>query len=250
MQEAFGDDLTVLFVEAQGHDDAEIEKFALGKSWLNERSIWTSERPFEIAGNGIPKAALLSIEGEILWEGHPVSAHGEIEKLVTAEIKRAKKGPKELGPVAAKAWGEFEKGNHAAAIALLEEVPADSPEKDAARKLAASFTARASAKVSKLSWLIENAEFEQADKLAPALLKSLAGHATLEPKAKELAQSLASQEMAAERAAAKALDKVEKRIAKDGLDEGALKQLQGVVEKHPDTRAAKRASRMVRLVEG
>jgi len=249
MQEQYGEDLTVLFVEAQGHEDTEVEKFILGKKWLNDRSIWTTERPFNVEGSGIPKAALLGIEGEILWTGHPVSAHSEVDKLVASEIRRAKKGPKGLGPIAAKSWADFEKGSYAGAIRALEEIPDDSAESEAARKLSASFTARAEAKVRRLAWLIENAEFEQADKLAPRLVEALAGHPVLEPEAKDLADRLASQELALERAAAKALEKIEKRIAKDGLDDAVLRQLQGVVDKHPETGAARRASRMVSLLQ-
>lgn len=249
LQNELGEDLQVIFVEAQGHSIEEAEQCALTHKWASDRAIWTTEAPFESGSNSLPHSVLLGNNGEVIFNGKPSSA---IEELIAEQLKIAKKGPKDLSPTCAKAWVDFEKGSYAAAIAALEAVP-DGAEKDAARKLAASMTSRAKAKLARLQWLIESAEFEQADKAAPQLLKALAGHATLEPKAKELSEKLASQELANEREAAKALGKVEQRIAKDGLDNKStpviLKALMGISEKYPKTGAAKRAERLAKIAQ-
>ena len=103
--------------------------------------------------------------------------------------------------------------------------------------------------MNRLDWLIEAAEFDQADKLAAQLAKGLAGH-ELAAKVTELSAKLAAKEMAPEREAAKALDRVEKKIAKDGFDAAAVKQLKSIGEKFAQTRAGKRAAHMASLISG
>lgn len=244
MQEKYGDQVQVLFVESQGTSPEDTEKFVLQKSWLSEYAIWTNEAPFDSGSRGIPHTVVLGLDGEVLYSASP--NEGAIETILEAQLKLAKKGPKDLAPALAKAWQDFDKGLYAAAIKSLDAVP-EGPDKDAADKLASTLVSRAKAKLNRLSWLIEAAEFDQADKLAAQLAKGLAGH-ELEEKAKELSGQLVAKEMAPEREAAKALDKVEKKIAKDGVDAAALKQLKSVSEKFAQTRAGKRASHMAGLL--
>ena len=247
LKEKYGDDLGVLMIEAQGATAEKMEAFAVNQKWVAVGGAWTTERPFEISGSGLPYTVVLGIGGEVLFSSRPTPS--TIEDLIAEQLKLAKKGPKDLSPTCAKAWADFEKGNWAAAINALEAVQ-DGSEKDAAKKLTAALTTRAKAKIARLDGLIESAEFDQADKFAPQLVKGMAGNQTLEPKAKELADKLAAKEMAPEREAAKALDRVEKMIAKNGLDPAARKQLASVGEKYANTRAGKRASHLAKVAEG
>lgn len=245
MQEEYGDDVQIIFVSSGDEPDA-IESFGLKKAWFSDHAIWTGEAPFVTGASTIPRCVVLGIDGTVLINDNPMSVHSAIEEAIAAQLKLAKKGPKEFSAPLAKAWQDFEKGLYAASIDALKALPegADKKEGD---KLAANLESRAKAKVNRLAWLIEAAEFEQADKLAAQLTKGLAGHA-LEEKVKELAGSLTAKEMAPEREAAKALEKVEKRIVKDGMDSAALKQLKSVGEKFAQTRAGKKAARMAGML--
>jgi hypothetical protein len=245
MQEQYGDDVQFIFVSG-GESPDDIEQFGLKKAWFSDHAIWTGEAPFETGASTIPHCVVLGIDGEVLINANPLSVHSAIEEAIAAQLKLAKKGPKELAAPLAKAWQDFDKGLYAASIASLKALPegADKKEGD---KLAANLESRAKAKINRLAWLIEAAQFEQADKLSAQLTKGLAGH-PLEEKVKELAGSLTAKEMAPEREAAKALDKVEKRIVKDGVDAAALKQLKSVGEKFAQTRAGKKAARMANML--
>lgn len=246
MQEEFGDDVQFIFVESQGASANDMEKFVLQQKWFSDQAIWTCEPPVKSTGGGLPSCVVLGNDGEILISDNPMSAHSAIEAALKEQLKLAKKGPKDLSPSCAKAWADFEKGNYAAAIAALAAVP-EGAEKDAADKLGSKLEVRAKAKLARLDWLIESAEFEQADKLAAQLSKGLAGH-ELEAKATELAGKLTAKEMAPEREAAKALEKLEKRIAKDGLDSAVVKALFAMSDKYAQTRAGKRAKHLADLV--
>ncbi|HET6163797.1 MAG TPA: hypothetical protein VFG37_09035 [Planctomycetota bacterium] len=245
MQEELGDDIQILLVESQGHTLDDAEKLAYQKKWINDRSIWTTERPFETGAKGIPNYALLSNDGTILSMGNPGSDHSKIVDQITEQLKLAKKGAKGMGPTAVKANAEFEKGNFSAAIKLLDAAP--EAEKAEADKLRHSLETRAKAKVARLDWYIGAGEYDKADKLLPTLQKGMAGDEKLEASVKTCSDKLSSKELAQEREASKALAKVQKLIQGDGIGDVAVKQLNAVATKYPNTRAAKKASHLVDL---
>jgi hypothetical protein len=245
MQEEYGDDIQILLVESQGHTLEDAERMAYQKKWINDRSIWTTEAPFQTGSKGIPNYALLSNDGTILSMGNPGSDHSKIVDQITEQLKLAKKGAKGMGPTSAKANAEFEKGNFTAAIKMLDAAP--EAEKAEADKLRHSLETRAKAKVARLDWYIGAGEYDKADKLLPALQKGMAGDEKLEASVKACADKLASKELAQEREASKALAKVQKLIQGDGIGDVAVKQLNAVATKYPNTRAAKRASHLVDL---
>lgn len=245
LQEELGDDVTVLFVESQGASPEQAEKFIYNKRWPNDRSIWTTEHPFSVEIEGLPSGALLGNDGSVLWSGRPTSDHSKIVDLVNEQIKLAKKGAKGMGPTAAKANAEFEKGNFSAALKLLDAAP--EAEKAEADKLNHSLETRAKAKVARLDWYIGAGEFDKADKLLPTLQKGMAGNEKLEASVKACADKLTSKELAQEREASKALAKVQKLIQGDGIGDVAVKQLNTVATKYPNTRAAKKASHLIEL---
>jgi ribosomal protein L18E len=245
MQEELGDDVTILLVESQGHPADEVEKFIYGKKWVNDRSLWTVERPFETGATGIPNYALLSNDGEVLSMGNPGSDHSKIVDLINEQLKNAKKGAKGTAPSCVKAGVEFDKGNFVAAIKSLDAAP--EAEKAAAEKLKHSLETRAHAKVARLDWYIDAAEFDKADKLLGVLQKGVTGDEKLESAVKASADKLADKEMAQEREAGKAFAKIEKLITGGGLDDIAVKQLKALSAKYPKTRAAKRADHLVAI---
>jgi hypothetical protein len=245
MQEELGDDIQILLVESQGHTLDDAEKMAYQKKWINDRSIWTTERPFDTGAKGIPNYALLSNDGTVLSMGNPGSDHSKITDLITEQLKLAKKGAKGMSPTAAKANAEFEKGNFSAALKLLDAAP--EAEKAEADKLNHSLETRAKAKVARLDWYIGAGEFDKADKLLPTLQKGMAGNEKLEASVKACADKLTSKELAQEREASKALAKVQKLIQGDGIGDVAVKQLNTVATKYPNTRAAKKASHLIEL---
>jgi hypothetical protein len=247
MQEELGDDVTVLFVQSQEATPEQAEKFIYNKRWQNDRSIWTTEQPFSVAIEGLPSGALLGNDGSVLWSGRPTSDHSKVMDLVDEQIKLAKKGAKGMSPTVAKANGEYEKGNIAAALKMLDGAP--EAEKADAGKLRHSLETRTKAKVARLDWYIENGDYDKADKLLATLQKGVAGDEKFEASAKTAADKLAAKELAQEREAAKAFAKVQKLMldGKGGFDDLTVKQLTAVTTKYPKTRAAKRASHLIDL---
>ena len=245
MQEELGDDIQILLVESQGHTLDDAEKMAYQKKWINDRSIWTTEQPFDTGAKGLPNYALLGNDGTLLSMGDPRSDHSKVTDLITEQLKLAKKGAKGMSPTAAKANAEFEKGNFTAALKVLDAAP--EAEKAEADKLRHSLETRAKAKVARLDWYIGAGEFDKADKLLPTLQKGMVGDEKLEASVKACADKLTSKELAQEREASKALAKVQKLIQGDGIGDVAVKQLNTVATKYPNTRAGKKASHLIDL---
>ena len=94
MQEEMGDDIQILLVESQGHTLDDAEKMAYQKKWINDRSIWTTEQPFDTGAKGLPNYALLGNDGTLLSMGDPRSDHSKVTDLITEQLKLAKKGAK------------------------------------------------------------------------------------------------------------------------------------------------------------
>lgn len=246
MQEEHGDDITCLFVQSQEATPEQAEKFVYTKRWQNDRSIWTTEQPFSVSTEGLPSGALLGNDGQVLWSGRPTSDHSKIEDLVNEQLKLAKKGAKGMGPTALKANAEYEKGNWAGALKMLDGAP--EAEKAEAGKMRHSLETRTKAKLARLDWYIEVGDYDKADKFLPLVQKGVAGDEKFEASAKGAADKLAAKELAQEREASKAFAKVQKLLIDGkGLDDVAVKQLTTVTTKFPNTRAAKRASHLLDL---
>lgn len=246
MAETFGEDVQVILVECQGSSIDEVERFALGKKWVSDHVIWTSEAPFSTGKRTIPCTVVLGVEGDVLFNDNPLSGHATMEELIKAQLKLSRKGPKGLTPALEKVYADFAKGSFGAAMSALEAISQGS-DQEAARQLMNDLAQRTDARFARLEWLIANGQFDDADKLAESLKKGSAGSERYVTRAQELASRLTAQEMATEREAAKLFAKIRKKIAADGVGD-AKKQLQGLQQKYPETAAAKRASHWLEIL--
>lgn len=246
LQERYGDDLTVLFVESQGATRDKAEAFAMARRWLGTNAMWTTERPVQSPGRTLPSFVLLSASGETLLSGNPLSQHGAIEEAIEAEIRRAKDAPLGTPSALKKAWKLFAKGELADAVAEAERVAASKPEDaPAARASIERFLDRAKREVRCLEHMVAEGAFVAALERSEDLAGRLAG---LEPARAVTAvrERLASDELAGELAADRALTAVEARIAEKG-PRNYVKDLERIATKHAGTKAAERAEHLARL---
>lgn len=249
LQAELGDDLAVLFVECQGADDDKVEAFAWRQKWMGTAAMWTTERPFQVEGSGLPKFALLDTEGRLLLSGNPLAMKKQIEEAIAAEIKKAKAPPSGTPPALGKAWSTFLKGDVAAALEACDQLATDDfPEE--ARTLRNEMVARTEARLARAQWLGDNGQASEALALLEGLAKDVKGAFELEPRvANELAR-LRAPERAAEVEASKALAALRQKMAKDKpFDDASVRALTKLAEKHAGTKAAERAARLARLAD-
>jgi hypothetical protein len=250
LQQEYGDARQVLFVEVQGASPEQSEAFAWRQKWMGTRAMWTTERPLEVAGNGIPKFALLDTEGKVLLDGNPLEKKKKIEEAIAEQVKKSTSAPAGTPDKLAKTWTRFAKGEVAAALAECDKLGADASLAEPAKTLRAEMVARTEAKIARGQWLVANGYVAEASDLFASLAKAVKGSADLEAKVStELAHLQAPDKtLAAEVEASKALASLQQKMIKDKAFEDAnVKALQKLAEKHAGTKAAERAARLAKL---
>ncbi|MEM9800200.1 MAG: hypothetical protein AAGA20_07740 [Planctomycetota bacterium] len=250
MAEEFGDAVNVLFVEVQGADDGKVEHFCLDKKWMGTSAMWTTERPFNVEARGIPHFALLGVDGEVILFGNPISLHSKIEELVQEQLDVARKGPEDLPKSLKKSWKSFQGGNYADAIEKAQKV-VDKGEEDAeyATGLVADIEKRAAGSVDRASWLMDSGRLVEVEDLLDDLEGRVEGMEDLHARVLAMKETLESDDMKAERDAAKALAKIEETLHKDGLKARNVdRKLEKLVEKYAGTKCAERAKHLLDVV--
>jgi len=250
LQQEYGDDLQVLFVEVQGANLETAEAFAWRQKWMGTRAMWTTERPLEVPGNGIPKFALLDTEGKLLLEGNPLDMKKKIEAAIGEQVKNAKAAPAGTPDALAKTWARFVKGDVAGALAECDKLGADVALAEPARALKDEMVGRTERKIARGKWLVTNGYVAEASELLTGLAKGVKGSPELESKIEgELARvQTPDKTLAAEAEASKALASLQQKMIKDKPFEDAnVKALQKLAEKHAGTKAGERAARLAKL---
>jgi hypothetical protein len=252
LQREYGSDLQVLFVECQGADLATAEAFAWRQKWMGTAAMWTTERPLDPEGNGLPAFALLDTEGNVLLKGNPLDMKKKIEEAIALQVEKAKSPPAGTPAKLAKAWGTFVKGNVAAALAECDKLgAADAGLAETAQALRAQMVARTEARIARATWLGENGYPGEGREQLLALGKAVDGCAELvDAVARPLAKLALTPALQAEIDATKALASLQQKMAKDKpFDDGNLKSLEKLAEKHAGTKAADRATHLLQLAK-
>lgn len=243
LQEQFGDDVQVIFVECQNTPKDTYEAFAWKMKWMGNGAMWTTERPMATVGNGLPETAVLGIDGAILMQGNPGNFGKKMEAAVAAEVKKSKEVPAGTPTELKKAWQAFVKDDVTTAIAECDKVASD-----AATKAKDEFVARTTARIDRVKRVIDQGEIGQAEKLLDAIEKSVKGHADLSAKAAVQRKRLAAPEIANEREADKAFASFVAKVAKEKpFDPANVKKAETIAAKYKGTKTADRAQRFVDL---
>ena len=166
LQETFGDDLQVIFVESQGATPAQAEAFSLARRWLGGRAMWTSEHPFQTGATSLPNFVLLGNDGKVLLKGNPLAQPKEIERQIAEQIKSRKSAPADAPPLVRPAWNELNKGKIAKAFDTLAQVEKENAGKsdviDLVHETDRQFRTRIESHLKRQSWLIDNGYFDEA----------------------------------------------------------------------------------------
>ncbi|NUP95588.1 MAG: hypothetical protein HUU28_05425 [Planctomycetaceae bacterium] len=243
LQEQYGDDVQVIFIECQNTDKNTYEAFAWKMKWMGNGALWTNERVIPTTGSGLPEVAVIGVDGTVLLQGHPGDFGKKLEETVAAEVKKSKEAPEGTPASLKKAWSTFAKGDVTGALAEADKVGGD--EGSAAR---AEFVRRVEARLARAKRMLEAGDVAETEALVASLQKSCKGAPDLLAQVSELATRIASPELAAEREAAKAWSNFSSKVAKEKpFDEGNVKKAQAIADKHKGTKNGARAARFVEL---
>lgn len=239
LQREYGDDLAVVFVESQGTSPEEVERFVLRQRWFGTPAMWTSERPFSLSGNGLPKFGLLSADGRLIAEGQHVDK--KTRALIDEEIDRGGQAPEGTPKKLAKVWSTFAKGKLAKAFEEAGKLR-DEPElAEDAEQTIRELTRRIERRLDRVSWLLDHGYAVRAEELAGELLDALKGAGELYDRASELKARFGEDDVKLELDAGKSIDRALEKLYEDGRDERLFQKLEQLAEKHEGTKAAERA---------
>jgi hypothetical protein len=246
MQEEYGDKIQVVFVAVQGESPQQAQAFALKKKWLGGRAMWTSERPFDTGLQGIPATVLVSSAGEVLFVEYPIE--GKLKDLIDEDLKTKEKGPKDVPDPVRKAYADFAKGNWGKALVAAQAVIDKPPPKDGDAAVAAAkaaldeFKKGIDARFARVDALVAEGLFDRALDELGAIAKAAKGDAELTQRHADALARVNGDDLKAERDAAAALSKLEKKLYANGPEDSSCKQLEAFAEKYSGTKAGDRAS--------
>ncbi len=250
MAREYGSDLALIFIESQGSNNEQAEKFAWQKKWMGTDAIWSSESPFNTGSNGLPNFVLLSATGEVLLKGNPLSMHNAIEEAVVAEIEKAKGAPEGTPKALVKSYKAFAKGQFGKAIMEARKVAEKGGEEaEDATAAAAFFVEKVQAKYARADWMISNGFYMKADGMLNNLKKGVKGVEDFSETATELVGKLEADDMQEEMAAAKVFAKLEEKLIEDGLDDKLVKKLTKFASKYEGTKAGDRAAHIAGMAD-
>lgn len=245
LQEKYGDDLQVLFVECQGASREQAEAFIWKMKWMGGPAMWTEERPFKTVGNGLPETALVGVDGTILMQGSPGMLGSKLEDAIAAEVKKSKKAPDGVPSDLKKAWTSFVKGDVAEALTECDTVGTD--EAKAARE---EFVTRTQKRIARAKWQIDNGYLVEADELLKDLAKSVKGAADLEAAVQSEVARAAEPARMDEREASKAYSTFVSQVSKKKPFDGPnVQKAEGLAKKFAGTKSAERAAHFAKLSE-
>ncbi len=247
LQESFGDDLAVLFVESQGATRDEVESFAITRRWMGGRAIWTAERPFEVRARSLPYFVLLGSDGRVIAMGDPLAAHKEIDRRVADEIGRREPVVGQSAIAVRAAWSEYQRGRAAAALAELRQLASATGSDEPARTALADLSARLERDLARAEWLLDHGYFDEARARIEGLRRSLRGDESWMERLDRFMARFDSPELAGEREAARLIGRAVAEFFYSGGDAASAEELTRLAKLHPSSLAATEARRLVAL---
>ncbi len=247
LQEEYGDDLAVIFVESQGTSVEKTASFILDRRWMGASTMWTNERPFDTGSRGLPNFALISSDGKVLAKGTGGLTSRD-KDLIADEIKASKGAPADSNKAFKSAWKDFSKGKIAKAIEGAEKVGAKKPELAAeATAVVEEFEARIQSRLDAISWSIDNGYAFEAKGELKDLLKSLKGADGMYTSAQEIEQRFTEEGMELELEASEVLGKALAKLFEDGREEKLFDKVEKLSDKYAGTKVAARARKVVAM---
>jgi hypothetical protein len=246
LQEEYGDDLAIIFVESQGTSPAATAKFIMKQRWFGNQAMWTNEAPFRTGTKGLPNFALLSADGKVIATGNHMTSKDR--DLIDEEIKNAKAAPADTNKSFKKAWKEFNKGNYAKAMAEASKVGAKEAElAEEATSITELFEDRIQANLNRVTWLLDNGFPGDAKDRLDGLVSGLKGTDRLLAAANEIVERFDSDEMKLELEAAGKIERLLEKVYEDGKDEKLFGKLSKLATEYSSTKVGARAQKIAAL---
>ncbi len=250
LQQKYGaQGLKVILVHCQEYGD--LPAFMMRKFPANEAMV-TADNPVLIGttqGFGLPRAALVGVDGRVLCDGLRAKVGARIDKLIPKELARMRKGwgaHPQLERARALLYG---KGNLAGARKIVETFEA-SPENQADHSsLKEELLVRYDRLLKAVEYRIAEGAWSRAKAAGRSLAKGVRGVETWEKGVADVTEKLRQPSVSAEMVRDRRIAKVLRAIRKSGPKPKHEKALWAIAGKNPESPTGARAKRLARLVQ-
>lgn len=232
--------LVTVLMEQQGADEAGLRAFLAQRFPDNDCFACVGGSVPTPEFKGIPHAALIGVDGRLLWDGSPSAGTKDVEALIDAELQKVKKGwgdTPEARKVRAALYGKGDLAGANVLIAAMQE----GTERAALQK---ELDRRYDLGKTKVKALQEQGRWIEAQDAAKSLVKSVGTVAAWQTEAAQLLAEFDSAAGKAELAAEKKLAKVLKQM-REGKTEEAAKALPGGLKTIGGTKVGERAQKLL-----
>ncbi len=192
------------------------------------------------ASSGIPHAALIGVDGKLLWDGHPLGEPKKVQELIEAELVKVKKGwgdTAEIRKVRAALYGKDDLFGAAALVAAM-------PEGEPRTAMQSEVDRRYTQQKKMVTEQQNQGRWQLAQDTAKNLLKSVGTNPEWVAEVQPIVLAFDNPESKAELAADKKLEKIEKQL-RDKKRDGAPKALEALIKSTPNSKVADRAQRLL-----
>ncbi len=237
------DGVVYVLMESQGLPADELLGFMLKKFPKNKCIVTLGQGlATDPPSGGLPHAAMIGVDGTVLWHGHPLSAGKKIEELVEGELKKIKAGWGRAPEIKKARMLMYSKGQLGEAAKVLDAAeqsvkPENKDDFDAAR---AELLVRYEARKKSVTALTAEGRFSESFKNAQQLAKDAKGKAEWETEVTALVEAFKTPENDKELKADLALMKIVNGWDK-APGEDAATGLKAFAKKNEGTKAAVRA---------
>lgn len=236
--------LVSILVESQGSKPEQLEQFLWNRFPDNECFSCVGIFVPIPESRGIPHAAVIGVDGKLLWAGNPAASKQVIEKLVDEQLKLLKKGWGDSSDARKVRAAIYAKHNLAAAATIVAAMD-DGDEKAALQKEVDNRYAIRKASISNLQ---KSGHWLASQNAAKALLKGVGRNKEWFAEVTELTANFATDDAKIELALDKKLEKILGNMRKGKTDK-ARKALVKLVGKAGQGGVAKRAARTLAALQ-
>jgi hypothetical protein len=252
LQEQYGEDLVVLFIERSGLSQLDMLRFVAGRRWLCGDAMWTCEPLPHTDTGSTPSFVVTTVWHVAVLAGHPVTERADVEKAVELMVSERRHGKAGLPPEATKAWTALHEGQLLRALelgqaAVKRRARGEPGDAEAADVLDEQVRYLAS----DLSWSMTlTSEMVTAGAAAEALplsesyaerLNDLGSEHPLRRQADSNRESLHHESTAGERKASEALLALKTTLCRKGPGAALEQAFRRLAKEHAGTHAAERA---------
>ncbi|HYC77547.1 MAG TPA: hypothetical protein VEI02_07955 [Planctomycetota bacterium] len=250
IREQKGDAVACVLVETQPLTEEQLLA-VMARMFPRNRCTTVAQQPgldLEPPASDFPYAALIGVDGTVLWHGHPMAQQRKIQSLIDEQSKLAQAGwgaTPETKKARSLLYGKNDLAGAAAALDQAEKSRNGAERKDAKADLDAAraeVEARFVARRRAVSALLQAGEPLEAQRRAAALLKDVRNRKPWEKEAQDLVASFKTPEADRELKADQALQKWRADAGDGPPSAAAVEALSGLARKFEGTKVAVRAT--------